>query len=185
MVVVIEEAAQEYARKKHGQAMRRNAPAIDHVQSVVSNLRAAGVDDSTIICAGWLHDTIEDGDTDYDDIYDQFGRDVADCVSVLSKDKRLPKEERDRQYADQLAKASWQAQVVKLADILANLQSIADTGQSTAKLQKKATKLRSYLLAIRGGITPSRVPGLPTIQKRLDLLLMLHGLEPVPLGGEG
>lgn len=185
MVVAIEDAAQEYARKKHGQTMRRNAPAIDHVQSVVSNLRAAGVGDPAIICAGWLHDTIEDGDTDYDDIYDQFGRDVADCVSALSKDKRLPKEERDRQYADQLTKAPWQAQVVKLADILANLQSIADTGQSTAKLQKKAAKLRSYLLAIRSGITPSRVPGLPAIQKRLDLLLMLHGLEPVPLGSEG
>ena len=184
MVVAIEDAAQEYARKKHGQAMRRNAPAIDHVQSVVSNLRAAGVGDPAIICAGWLHDTIEDGDTDYDDIYDQFGRDVADCVSALSKDKRLPKEERDRQYADQLTKAPWQAQVVKLADILANLQSIADTGQSTAKLQKKAAKLRSYLLAIRSGITPSRVPGLPAIQKRLDLLLMLHGLEPVPLGSK-
>ena len=184
MIVVIEGAAQEYARKKHDQTMRRNAPAIEHVRSVVSNLQAAGVDDSTVICAGWLHDTIEDSDTDYDDIYDQFGKDVADCVSVLSKDKRLPKEERDRQYVDQLSRAPWQAQVVKLADILANLQSIADAGYSTTKLQKKATKLRSYLLAIRSGITPTRVPRLPTIQKRLDLLLMLHGLEPVLLDSE-
>ena len=182
---MMEDAAQEYAQRKHGQQMRRDVLAIDHVRAVVDNLRNAGVDDSTVICAGWLHDTIEDTDTDYDDIYKQFGRDVADGVAVLSKDRRLPKEERDLQYAAQLRKASWQAQVVKMADIAANLQSIADAGQSTPKLRKKATKLRSYLLAIRSGITQERVPELPAVQDRLDSLLMRHGLEPVLLERAG
>ena len=41
-----------------------------------------------IICAGWLHDTIEDTDTDFDAIKDRFGKNVAEIVVSVTKDNR-------------------------------------------------------------------------------------------------
>ena len=45
--------------------------------------------------AAVLHDSIEDTDTDYEDIVKLTGTKVADMVAVLSNDKRMPKDERD------------------------------------------------------------------------------------------
>ena len=73
-------------------------------------------------CA-WLHDTIEDTKTSYDDILDNFGPAVADGVQSLTKDKRLPK---SAQMADSLKwiknqpKEVW---AVKMADRITNLQA--------------------------------------------------------------
>lgn len=174
--------AREYARMKHGQQRRRGALAFDHVRDVVANLEGFGVTDTVVFCSGWLHDIMEDTNTNYDDIRDGFGREVADCVAALSKDNRLPRDGRERQYASQLRRAPWQAQVVKIADILANLQDLADSDGSPAKLEKKALRLRSYAQAVRGGITRDRLPGIRSAGRRLDVLLDACGLEPMGLG---
>ena len=179
----MEHAAQYYASKKHNHQRRRNTPTIEHVQQVVGILHEARVDDTTIICVGWLHDTIEDTDVSYDDIQERFGHDIANCVSALSKDTRLPKEKRVSEYLIRLSKAPWQAKVVKLADIVANLQSLTHSMTHSmtppSKARKKAARLRTYLEAIQDDLTLQRVPGLPGIQRKLDGLLRTHGLEPV------
>ncbi len=77
--------------------------------------------DERIITAALLHDVIEDTTTDYDDILEAFGTDVADMVAALSKDKRMVEPERERAYDEQLAAASTGARLIKLADVYDNL----------------------------------------------------------------
>ena len=45
-----------------------------------------------------LHDTLEDTTTDYDDLAKHFGEGVARLVVCLTKDSRLPEEEREAAY---------------------------------------------------------------------------------------
>lgn len=175
------ERARMYAERKHGITRRRGGLAIDHVRKVVGNLLEMGMQDQRVICAAWLHDTIEDTDANYDGIRSEFGKDVADMVSSLSKDNRLPRDMRIVEYVERLGRAAPGAKTVKLADILANLESMTSSGADTAKACRKAVQLRRYLLAVSSGINPN-LPGLAGVQTRLDALLGMHGLEPVDLG---
>lgn len=175
------ERARMYAERKHGITKRRGGLAIDHVRKVVGNILEMGVQDQRVICAAWLHDTIEDTDANYDGIRSEFGKDVADMVSSLSKDNRLPRDMRIVEYVERLGRAAPGAKTVKLADILANLESMTGSGADAAKACRKAVQLRRYLLAVSSGISPN-LPGLAGVQARLDALLGMHGLEPVDMG---
>ena len=177
------EDARLYAERKHGRTRRRDGLVIDHVRDVVANLQSLGVRDRYAICAAWLHDTIEGTDTGYDGIRKRFGDAVADMVSSLSKDTRLPSEARAAEYAERLRLAGPDAKAVKLADIMTNLDSISSTEATKSTFHGKAAKLRRYLVAIRDGIDPD-LPGLETAQKRLDALLRANGLAPVRLGSK-
>ena len=95
-----------------------------HLEDVVNRLKSLGVIDSELLCAGWLHDTIEDTDTSFDDLYDQFGSRVAVLVSTLSKDMSLPRKKREQEYIKQLKEASFDAKLIKLCDISANLSAL-------------------------------------------------------------
>src|SRR5690349_24720355 len=57
-----------------------------------------GINDPEVLTAALLHDTIEDTATDYDDLAERFGPRVAGWVAALSKDTRVPDEEREREY---------------------------------------------------------------------------------------
>src|SRR5205823_13691949 len=57
-----------------------------------------GIRDPKVLAAAVLHDTIEDTTTDYDDLAERFGKDVADWVASLTKDMRRPEDEREEEY---------------------------------------------------------------------------------------
>src|SRR3954464_9445761 len=93
------------ARAHHGQ-MRKDGetPYASHVFRVCLVLRHVfGIDDVQALTAAVLHDTIEDTTTDFDDLEDRFGADVARWAALLSKDTRLPEEEREQEYMRRLA----------------------------------------------------------------------------------
>lgn len=77
--------AYEYASKKHyGQKRRTGEDYITHpiaVSSILANTKA----DVETICAGLLHDTIEDTDATYEDILDNFGEEIANLVQGVTK----------------------------------------------------------------------------------------------------
>ena len=50
-----------------------------------------GITDESILCAGWLHDSIEDTSFDFDDVSKYFGKKIAQIVSDVTKETRLPK----------------------------------------------------------------------------------------------
>src|SRR5262249_340640 len=113
-----------FAARAHQGQLRKDGrtPYASHVFRVCLILRHVfGIDDSKVLTAAVLHDTLEDTTTDYDDLAEPFGKDVADWVAALSKDKRLPEPERENTYEAVLAHASWQVKVCKLADLFDNL----------------------------------------------------------------
>jgi len=95
-----------------------------------------GITDETILAAALLHDVIEDCDVDYDDIHERFGVEVADLVACLTKDMRLIESEREKAYDTQLAAGSWQARLIKLADVYDNLSDAADESSKRSMIDR-------------------------------------------------
>src|SRR5439155_10521577 len=119
-----------FAARAHQGQLRKDGttPYVSHVFRVCLVLRHVfGIDDRQALMAAALHDTIEDTNTDFDDLKETFGTDVAEWVAALSKDKRLPEGEREQAYAAALARAPWQVKACKLADVYDNVMDCAHT----------------------------------------------------------
>src|SRR5262249_48062831 len=112
-----------FAAWAHRHQIRKDnrTPYVSHVFRVCLVVRHVfGFDDPQMLAAAILHDTIEDTTTDCDDIIERFGPDVARWVAALTKDMRLPNDQREDAYAKTLAAADWQGKGLKLADIYDN-----------------------------------------------------------------
>lgn len=117
-------AAISYAAKRHEQQVRKDGktPYSAHPTRVMTILMLGfGIDDADVLTAAMLHDVIEDTPGDFDEIAELFGKKVARFVAALSKDARLPEEERERAYAAQLINAPLEVKLCKLADAYDNL----------------------------------------------------------------
>jgi guanosine-3',5'-bis(diphosphate) 3'-pyrophosphohydrolase len=122
--------AVSFAARAHRGQMRKDGatPYASHVFRVCLVVRHIfGIEDPHALTAAVLHDTVEDTTTDFDDLEERFGAEVAGWVASLSKDKRLRDEERETTYEAGLARAPWQVKVCKLADIFDNLLDSAHT----------------------------------------------------------
>lgn len=119
--------ASSFAARAHRNQLRRDGrtPYYTHVVRVAFTVALVfKCTDETAIATALLHDTIEDTTTDYDDIRERFGDDVAVCVAALTKNMALPEEERERTYDEKLTTSPWQAKLVKLADAFDNLHDV-------------------------------------------------------------
>jgi (p)ppGpp synthase/HD superfamily hydrolase len=121
------EAASLAARAHDGQFRKDDkTPYVSHTFRVCLVVRDLfGFDDPRMLITALLHDVIEDTTTDYDDLEKDYGPEIATWVALLTKDKRLPDDERERTYVERLKEAPWQVQVCKLADIFDNLMDVA------------------------------------------------------------
>lgn len=118
------QSAVSFSARAHRHQIRRDGftPYFAHpVRVMMTVVHVFGCTDEVVLCAALLHDTIEDTTTDYDDLADRFGTNVADLVAVLTKNMAMPEQEREREYDARLAKADWRARLVKLADVYDNL----------------------------------------------------------------
>ncbi len=71
-----------------------------------------------------LHDTIEDTETDYSEIDNNFEKKIATAVQALSKNRRLPtKAEQMIDSLDRINKLDKEVAIVKIADRITNLQA--------------------------------------------------------------
>lgn len=169
------EAAYLYAREKHKGKTRADGitPDIIHLEAVVSRLKSLGVTDEDVLCAAWLHDVIESTETTFDDIYERFGKRVAVLVSTLSKDKNLPKKEIEIQYVKQLQGAPFEAKLIKLCDISANLKSLDGSMISKNKRKKAINKILYYLGIIKNDLIEKKAeyPKIESIIKGINEIL--------------
>ena len=109
-----------FACRAHAGQLRKDGltPYVSHVVRVALTVRDLfGCDDEACLAAALLHDVIEDTPADYDDILEAFGPTTADAVAALTKDMRLPEDERERLYDEGLVRADWRAKLIKLADV--------------------------------------------------------------------
>lgn len=90
---------------------------------IIAALRSEpGHNENLAVQCALLHDVIEDTQTTYEQVLEEFGESVADGVLALSKDKTLDK---PLQMADSLRRIKQQPAeiwMVKLADRTSNLQ---------------------------------------------------------------
>jgi guanosine-3',5'-bis(diphosphate) 3'-pyrophosphohydrolase len=176
-------SAELFAKKKHEGQLRKDCKTkyFEHLKNVVNELKSMGIDNEDILCAGWLHDTIEDTDTDYDEIHEKFNKKIADYVASVTKDTRLIKQKQEKSYISQLKKASWQAKVVKLGDIIANFKDLPNAGYDFTKQKDKVKKKIPYLLAIKSGIISNKKKILKLENAQLDLneLLKKYGQKSI------
>ena len=160
--------AAAFAAWAHRHAIRKDGktPYVSHVFRVCLVVRHVfGFDDPRMLAAALLHDTIEDTTTDCDDIIERFGPDVARWVAALTKDMRLPHDDREAAYMQVLETAEWQVKVCKLADIYDNLR---DSGHLSPRgRQGTAAKSRKYLDALRKGLPEHAQAALRLVEARL------------------
>ena len=176
-------AARKFAISKHKGLKRKDCktPYWRHLEKVVQNLQKIGVKDDSVLCAGWLHDTIEDTATDYDDIYEKFGKKCADMVASLTKDTRLAKPMREREYVIRLKRASLDAKIVKLCDVWANIADLENTSYSFEKKKRQVKEKMVYLRAILPAISKNegRFSGLDYALEKINYLLENYGLAKI------
>lgn len=111
-----------------------------HPEKVVAILRQFGVEDTQVLCAGYLHDTLEDTKLPEQEIETIFGQHVLHLVKQLtfkeSKDD-------DEIYYQQCRNLSDKAKIIKIADILAN---ITDKGHKSEHFIRKRVEALKILL---------------------------------------
>jgi len=133
--------AAQFAARKHKDQRRKDAassPYINHPLALANILREEGkVDDVRVIVAALLHDTIEDTETEYDEIRGLFGEEVAEIVAEVTDTKWLKKTSRKRLQISKASRASSGAKLVKLADKIANLRDIIASPPSDWSQERK------------------------------------------------
>lgn len=115
------EKAIEFALKAHKGQMRKgtNLPYIIHPMGVMNKLDEMGASQE-LICAGVLHDTIEDTTTTYEDIKKEFGEKVANLVKNHTDDKSLSWKERKIKALNEIDNMDEDTQMLILADKMDN-----------------------------------------------------------------
>lgn len=113
-------------------------PYITHPGEVVAILRGISSTTTAMLCAAWLHDTVEDvPDMTFARIESELGAEVANLVREVTKVSRPHDGDRKiRKAIDRThyAAASPQGQSIKVADIISNISTLPDHDPYFAKL---------------------------------------------------
>ena len=162
--------AELFAKSKHAGKLKKSGITYSkHLEEVVSRLKSLGVIDEEVLCTGWLHDTLEDTDTSFDELFEKFGRRIAvltlsltktkfvidindNSTFTLTKKKTLSKKQRQKDYGIKLKESEVDAKIIKLCDISANLGSLKNQVISKTKKRMVLRELRYYLSIIQKDI---------------------------------
>jgi len=121
----------KFASAKHAEKGQKvpgtNLPYDVHISNVAMEILIAGSHTTNFNTAfavqvALLHDTIEDTATDFKELESNFGIEVAQAVSALSKDDNLPKEQQMPDCLNRIKALQPEVWAVKLADRITNLQ---------------------------------------------------------------
>lgn len=134
--------AREFAELAHaGQRYNDEVPYSTHLQAVVNVLARFDSTEPVMVCAAWLHDTIEDTGTSYNDIGSRFGSDVADLVFAVTSELGRNRKERNMRTYPKIRAGGYWALRLKLADRIANVEYGAATG---GKVDMYAKEFRAF-----------------------------------------
>ncbi len=118
-----------FAAWKHEGQMRKGGgktPYIQHPIEVTAILvEIGGVGDLDVLQAGLLHDTIEDTQTNSEELELHFGAGVCAIVLEVTDDTSLDKHVRKAQQIEHAPHLSNDAKTLKLADKIANVFDVA------------------------------------------------------------
>ncbi|PGH53996.1 phosphohydrolase [Azospirillum palustre] len=133
--------ALDFAAHKHIDQRRKGVraePYVNHLSEVALLVaEATAGKDPVVVIAALLHDTLEDTDASYEEIEQLFGTEVVQVVAETTDDKRMSKAERKQHQIDAASHASTRAKLVKLADKVSNLRSMAHSPPADWPLSRK------------------------------------------------
>jgi len=136
-------AAMAFALERHGQQDHGCLKIEDHLKDVAENVKKHYdphvniCDPEDVIAAAWMHDIIEDTDTDLDDIEPIFGERVGHIVALLTDKQGRNRLERHL-YTYHMIRTDPDALLIKLADRRHNHErSIKHSEHYAAMYQKE------------------------------------------------
>jgi guanosine-3',5'-bis(diphosphate) 3'-pyrophosphohydrolase len=121
----------KFAAKKHADKNQlipgTNLPYVVHLSNVAMEVLIAAektekFDSQFAVQIALLHDILEDTETDFDEISNEFGKDIAQAVLALTKNSKIPKENRMGDSLNRIKEMKKEVWAVKLADRITNLQ---------------------------------------------------------------
>jgi len=132
-------AAANFAAEKHKDQRRASGePYIIHPLAVAEILIQLKMDSDTV-CAGLLHDTLEDTDTTYEELVALFGAPVADMVEGETKIANLKTMSKSVAEAETIRKMFFAMSkdirviIIKLADKLHNMRTLQHLNNDRAR----------------------------------------------------
>lgn len=177
------QSAENFAKERHVNTIRidANVSHHEHLSSVVARLKNLGVTDEDTISAAWLHDTINDTSTSFDELDQRFGSKVAVFVLSISRDKSLPRSLQEEQFVKQLKESPLEAKLIKLCDISANLRDLKNSQFSKTRKSKEMKKRIYYLNVIKTDLAKNKdkIPGVVSLINGINDIISSHGLRPV------
>lgn len=165
----MKQQALEFAEKAHAGQKRKNSDAayITHPIRVAERLEANGFSEE-LICAGYLHDTVEDTLIEIEDIEGKFGPRVAELVAAHTEDKSKSWQERKQHTIDTIRNAEKELKYLIVADKLDNLLGLEEDLKQQGsvvwnKFNAGADKQKWYNQSIAGnmyvGLDNEDIPG--------------------------
>ncbi|MCI9063834.1 MAG: bifunctional (p)ppGpp synthetase/guanosine-3',5'-bis(diphosphate) 3'-pyrophosphohydrolase [Clostridia bacterium] len=122
--------AYTYSVKYHGNQKRHSGePYIIHPVQVAYTLAGMGLDESTI-CAALLHDVVEDTEVTHEDLVNEFGKEIAEMVSGVTKLSTVRFETLEETQVENYRKMflamgkDIRVILIKLADRLHNMRTL-------------------------------------------------------------
>ncbi len=139
------ELAKEYATKKFEEISKKN-----HFLDVFQILRDEfEVQDETVLIAGLLHDTLEDTSATYEEITENFSREVADMVQEVSHPKNY-NEQQKLKYYEGIKTISNGGKLIKMADFTSHMRNfIKIYARNEQHLFPKFVNNDKYITSIR------------------------------------
>lgn len=130
--------AEDFARLRHeGDVYGDGSPYVEHLARVAGFFEGY----TTLAAIAWLHDIVEDTDTNLDEILEQFGLPIAWAVDAITR--------RDETYSVYLDRIedNRMAKMVKLVDLAENLSNCFNA-RGRVKEEHKL-KQKRYVKAIK------------------------------------
>lgn len=144
--------------KHEGQKRKSGEPYIIHPIAVADILIQLDMDSDTV-CAGLLHDTLEDTTADYNELREQFNDVVAKLVEGVTKIEILKTDSKSFQEAETIRKMFFAMSkdarviIIKLADKLHNMRTVQHLSPERRKQFSEETLDIYAPLADRLGIS--------------------------------
>ena len=186
------ENAELFAKLKHAGKLKKSGTTYsNHLENVVSRLKSLGVIDEEVLCAAWLQDILEDTETEFDELFEKFGRRIAvltlsltktkfvidtddDSTLSLTKKRAILEKQRKKEYAVRIKESDTDAKLIKLCDISANLGDLKKQIISKTKKRRILKKFRYYISIIEKDLIentkyPKAINLLETINQNLKI----------------
>jgi guanosine-3',5'-bis(diphosphate) 3'-pyrophosphohydrolase len=120
-----------FATSKHRDQRRKDVdatPYINHPIAIAKILVDTGrTNDTEILCAALLHDTIEDTETSAEELAQAFGPTISAIIQEVTDDKSLKKHVRKQTQVDHAPHLTTKAKTVNLADKISNLSDVTSS----------------------------------------------------------